>query len=59
MKFINKRNYGKGWYIVKPVVIGVKYEIIIHDGLNTYCEDVRCASLSEAYELCKARIDAA
>lgn len=59
MKFINKRHHGKGWYLVKPVVDGVKYEVTVHDGVNTYCEDVCCASLSEAYEHCKGRIDAA
>ena len=59
MKFINKRNHGNGWYLVKPVVDGVKYEVTIYDGVNTYCEDIRCASLSEAYEYCKVRINAA
>lgn len=59
MKYITKRYHGNGWYLIKPVVKGVKYEVTIYDGMNTYCENVRCASLSEAYEYCKARIDAA
>lgn len=59
MRFLTKRNYKAGWYLVKPVVDGVKYELTIHDGISTYCDDVRCRSLSEAYEHCKARIDAA
>lgn len=59
MHFFNKRHYKAGWHLVKPVFDGVKYEITVHDGTRTYCEDVKCRSLSEAYEHCKARIDAA
>ncbi len=59
MKFLTKRNHGNGWYLVKTLVSGSRYEVIIHDGMNTFCEQVRCASLTEAYEHCKARIDAA
>lgn len=58
MKFINKRYHGNGWYLVKPVVDGIKYEVIVYDGVNTYYEDIRCASLSEAYEYAKDRINA-
>lgn len=59
MKFLTKRNHKAGWYLVKPIMEGVKYELTIHDGTSTHCEDVRCGSISEAYDHCKARIDAA
>ncbi|AIR90201.1 hypothetical protein LK03_13250 [Pseudomonas cremoricolorata] len=59
MRFLNKREHRNGWYLVKPIVDGVRYEVTVHDGKNTYCENVRCSSLSAAYEHCKARINAA
>ncbi|WP_374841443.1 hypothetical protein, partial [Mycoplana ramosa] len=58
MKFITRRYYGNGWYWAKRIVAGVRYEVTIYDGMNIYCENIRCASLSEAYKYCQARIDA-
>jgi hypothetical protein len=59
MKMLTKRNYGNGWYFVKPVIDGAKYEITVFDGVNLYCENVKCGSRREAYERCESRIDAA
>lgn len=55
MKHIRKN----GWFRVKALFDGVKYEITLFDGVNIYCENIRCSSLPEAWEYCKERIDAA
>ena len=54
-----KREYKGGWYKVKPVVKGRKYEITLFDGVNRYCENVRVSSYAEAFDYCKGKIDAA
>lgn len=59
MKFLTKRDYKEGWFLVKPIVDNVKYEVIIYDGVNTYCENVSCISRSAAEDHCKNRIDSA
>lgn len=59
MKMLTKRNYGNGWYFVKTLVDGAKYEVTVFDGVNLYCEDVKFGSRQGAYDHCKARIDEA
>ena len=53
----NKREYKNGWYYSKPIVDNRKYEITFYDGVNIWCENIKCNSLSESYEICKTRID--
>ncbi|WQN06518.1 hypothetical protein [Escherichia phage vB-Eco-KMB43] len=49
--------YKHGWYKVKAIADGVKYEVTVFDGFNTYCEDVKLSSMGCAYDYCKQRID--
>lgn len=54
-----KHEYKNGWYKVKPVFEGRKYEITVFDGINCYCENVRVSSYAEARDYCKGKINAA
>ena len=54
-----KQEYRKGWYKVKPVFDGVKYEVTYFNGINIYCEDVRIGSYADACSYCKGKINAA
>lgn len=54
-----KQEYKKGWYKVKPVFEGRKYEVTFYDGINSYCEDIKVQSYSEACDYCKGCINAA
>lgn len=53
MKFV----YGLGWYKVRGIVDGVKYEVTYFDGKTAYCEDVRLSSWENAATFCKERIN--
>lgn len=53
-----KIEYKNGWYRVKSVHDNVKYEVTIYDGINSFCEDIKCSSLHDAYEYCKVKINA-
>ena len=54
-----KQEYKKGWYKVKPVFEGRKYEITVFDGENYFCEDVKVSSYTGACDYCKGKINAA
>lgn len=54
---VNKRLYKNGWYLVKPIFDGRKYEVIYHTGVHLYREDIRVKSWDDACEYCRNRID--
>ena len=54
-----KQEYKNGWFKVKPVFEGRKYEITVFDGINSYCEDVKVSSYAEARNYCEGKINAA
>lgn len=54
-----KQEYKRGWFKVKAVFEGRKYEITVFDGVNFYCEDVKVSSYAEARNYCHGKINAA